>query len=130
VCEEHPEIVIAILKGMIKVGRWANEHKHAAAAILDRQTYYLDVEDTYRNILRVDMVPNLSPQNLAATEINKDFMLSHGYIENDFDVHEWAAPEFLEKAAAELLDEEWRKRTMAKLPTPVSLEDSMHARLG
>ena len=30
-------------------------------------------------------------------------MLSHGYIENDFDVFEWAAPEFLEKAAAELL---------------------------
>ena len=23
------------MKGMIKVGRWANEHKHAAAAILD-----------------------------------------------------------------------------------------------
>ncbi len=34
------------------------------------------------------MVPNLSPQNLAAIEIGKDFMLSHGYIKNDFDVHE------------------------------------------
>ena len=66
VCEEHPEIVVALMKGLIKVGRWANEHKHAAAAILDKQTYYLDVEDTYRNILKVDMVPNLSPQNLAA----------------------------------------------------------------
>ena len=86
VCEEHPEIVVAILKGLIKVGRWANEHKHAAAAILDKQTYYLDVEDTYRGIKDVDMVPNLSPQNLAATEINKDFLLSHGYIKNDFDV--------------------------------------------
>ena len=130
VCEEHPEIVVAILKGMIKVGRWANEHKHAAAAILDKQTYYLDVEDTYRNILAVDMVPNLSPQNLAATELNKDFMLSHGYIENDFDVQEWAAPEFFEKAAAELLEEEWKKRSIAKLPAPVSLEESMQLRLG
>ena len=43
-------------------------------------------------------------------------MLSHGYIENDFDVFEWAAPEFLEKAATELLEEEWKKRSMAKLP--------------
>ena len=50
VCEEHPEIVVALMKGLIKVGRWANEHKHAAAAILDKQTYYLDVEDTFRNI--------------------------------------------------------------------------------
>ena len=130
VCEEHPEIVVALMKGLIKVGRWANEHKHAAAAILDKQTYYLDVEDTFWNIQKVDLVPNLSPYNLAALESNKDFMLSHGYIENDFDVHEWAAPEFFEKAAEELLEEEWRKRSIAKLPEPVSLEDSMQLRLG
>ena len=45
--DEHPELVVTFMKGMIKVGRWANEHKHAAAAILDKQTFYLDVEDTY-----------------------------------------------------------------------------------
>jgi len=46
----------------------------------------------------------------------KDFMLSHGYIQNDFDVEEWAAPEILEQAAAELLEERWQKETSAKLP--------------
>lgn len=117
--KEHPELVIAFMKGMIKVGRWANEHKHAAAVILDKQTYYRDVEDTYEGIRRVDMVPNLSPQNLVSVEIGKDFMLSHGYIKNDFDVHAWAAPEFLEAAARELLEEEWKKRTTAKLPQTV-----------
>jgi ABC-type nitrate/sulfonate/bicarbonate transport system substrate-binding protein len=114
--KEHPELVIAFLKGMIKVGRWSNEHKHAASVILDKQTFYRDVEDTYEGIRRVDMVPNLSPQNLASVEIGKDFMLSHGYIKNDFDVNEWAAPEFLEQAARELLEEEWQKRTTSKLP--------------
>ncbi len=114
--EKHPELVVAFMKGMIKVGRWANEHKHAAAAILDRQTFYLDVEHTYRGIKDVDMVPNLSLQNLACVEIGKDFMLSHGYIKNDFDVKEWAAPEFLEQAARELLEEQWKKVTTAKLP--------------
>jgi ABC-type nitrate/sulfonate/bicarbonate transport system substrate-binding protein len=104
------------MKGMIKVGRWANEHKHAAAAILDKQTYYLDVEDTYRGIKDVDMVPNLSPLNLASVEIGKNFMLKKGYIKNDFDIHKWAAPEFLEQAARELLEEEWKKRTTSKLP--------------
>ena len=34
----------------------------------------------------------LSPKNMASIEIGKDFMLSHGYIKRDFDVHEWAAP--------------------------------------
>jgi ABC-type nitrate/sulfonate/bicarbonate transport system substrate-binding protein len=101
---------------MIKVGRWANEHKRAAAAILDKQTFYRDAEDTYRGIKDVDIVPNLSHKNLTAVEIGKDFMLSHGYIKNDFDVQKWAAPEFLEQAARELLEAEWKKVTMAKLP--------------
>jgi ABC-type nitrate/sulfonate/bicarbonate transport system substrate-binding protein len=106
---------------MIKVGRWANEYKHAAAAILDKQTYYLDVEDTYRGIKDIDMVPNLSPQNLASVEIGKNFMLKHGYIKNDFDVQKWAAPEFLEQAAKELLEEQWKKVTTAKLPETTEL---------
>ena len=114
--KKHPELVVTFMKGMIKVGRWANEHKHAAAAILDKQTFYLDVEDTYRGIKEIDMVPNLSPQNLVSVEIGKDFMLSHGYIRRDFDVQKWAAPEFLEQASRELLEAEWQKRTTAKLP--------------
>jgi ABC-type nitrate/sulfonate/bicarbonate transport system substrate-binding protein len=119
--EQHPELVVAYLKGIIKVGRWCNEHKHAAAAILDKATFYRDVEDTYRNIADVDMVPSLSPQNLAAVEVGKDFMLGHGYIENDFDVQAWAAPEFLERAAKELLEERWKTVTAAKLPEATAL---------
>jgi ABC-type nitrate/sulfonate/bicarbonate transport system substrate-binding protein len=119
--EKHPELAVAFMKGMIRVGRWANEHKHAAAAILDKQTYYLDVEDTYRGIKDVDMVPNLSPLNLAAVEVGKKFMLSHGYIKNDFDVQKWAAPEFLEQAAKELLEQQWKKTTTAKLPKTTEL---------
>ena len=119
--EKHPELVVAWLKAMIKVGRWGNEHKHAAASILDKQTFYRDVEDTYRGIKEVDIVPNLSPKNLKAVEIGKDFMLSHGYIKNDFDVHAWAAPEFLEQAATELLQESWKAATEEKLPEPSEL---------
>ena len=62
--DEHPELVVAYMKAMIKVGRWANENKHAAGAILNRQTFYLDAEDTYQGIKDVDMVPSLSARNL------------------------------------------------------------------
>ena len=122
--EKHPELVVTFMKGMIKVGRWANEHKHAAAAVLDKQTFYLDVEHTYQGIKDVDMVPNLSPQNLAAIAIGKDFMLSHGYIKRDFNVREWASPEFLEQAAKELVEEQWKKVTSAKLPETSELQAS------
>ncbi|MGB5506792.1 MAG: hypothetical protein WBM70_08905 [Sulfurovum sp.] len=114
--EKHPELVIAYLKGMIKVGRWSNRNKRAAAEILDKQTFYLDAEDTYQGIKHLDMVPNLSAQNLASVKIGKDFMFSHGYIKNDFDVNEWAAPEFLEQAAKELLEDEWEKQVGDKDP--------------
>ena len=113
--ENHPELVVAYMKGMFRVGRWANEHKHAASVILNKQTYYLDVEDTYRGIKHIDMVPNLSPQNLASVEFGKDFMLKHGYIKNDFDVRKWAAPEFAEQAAKELLEAGWEKKTQENL---------------
>ena len=72
--DEHPELVIAYMKAMIKVGRWANENKHAAGAILNRQTFYLDAEDTYQGIKDVDMVPSLSARNLECIKIGKDFM--------------------------------------------------------
>ena len=127
--EQHPELVVAFLRGMIKVGRWSNENKHAAAGILNRQTFYRDVEDTYQGIKHIDMVPNLSPKNLASIEVGKDFMVSHGYIKNDFDVHDWAAPQFLEEAAKQLLDEEWGRITLAKLGTQETL-GLEHARLG
>ena len=68
-------------------------------------------------------MPNLSPQNLVSVEIGKDFMLSHGYIKNDFDVYKWAAPEFLEKAAKELLELQWKKTTKAKLPNATELQE-------
>jgi ABC-type nitrate/sulfonate/bicarbonate transport system substrate-binding protein len=120
--KEHPELVIAYMKAMIKVGRWANENKHAAGSILNRQTFYLDAGDTYKGIKDVDMVPSLSAQNLQCIKIGKDFMVSHGYIKNDFDVDKWAAPEFLEQAAIEVLKEEWQRRSWSKLPKGGGLE--------
>jgi len=44
------------------------------------------------------MVPSLSAQNIEWIKIGKDFMVRHGYIKSDFDVDEWARPEFLEQA--------------------------------
>jgi ABC-type nitrate/sulfonate/bicarbonate transport system substrate-binding protein len=116
--EKHPELVVTYMKSMIKVGRWANEYKRAAAVILDRQTFYRDAEDTYQGIKHVDMVPNLSPQNLACVKIGMDFMLKNGYIKNDFDVDKWATPEFLEEAAKQLVEEKWEKIAPEKLSMP------------
>ena len=52
----------------------------------------------------------------------KRHMVSHGYIEHDFDVNEWARPEFLEQAATQVLEEEWERRSWSKLPAGGGLE--------
>ena len=127
--EEHPELVVAYMKAMVKVGNWANEHKRAAAVILDHQTFYRDAEDAYPGIKDVDMVPSLSAMNMESIKIGKDFMLSHGYIENDFDVDEWAAPEFLEQGVREWLEEEWAAKSWTKLAEGGGLE-AQSVRLG
>jgi len=49
-------------------------------------------------------------------------MFSHGYIKHDFDVDEWARPDFLEKAFEEVLKEEWAVRSWSKLPAGGGLE--------
>jgi hypothetical protein len=41
--------------------------------------------------------------------------LSHGYIKNDFDVRKWAAPEFHDQAARELIEEIFTKRKKERL---------------
>jgi len=43
-------------------------------------------------------------------------MLKQGYIKNDFDVEKWAAPEFFEQAASELLADAVKMKKMEKIP--------------
>lgn len=53
--------------------------------------------------------------------VREEFMRSHGYTKNDFDLETWAAPQFLEQAAKELIEERWKKVTAYKLPEPTAL---------
>jgi ABC-type nitrate/sulfonate/bicarbonate transport system substrate-binding protein len=113
--DKHPDLVVAFMKGIIRVGRFCNANRLAAATILDRNRFYSDVGITHKWISDLDFVPNLSARNLKAIEIEKDWMQSHGYIQHDFDVHEWAAPEFAEEAARELVEEAFAEVTSERL---------------
>ncbi len=100
--EKHPEIVVAYLRASIRAGRWINQHRSAAAEIFTRVTFTRDPQLIERQLAGFDLVPNLSAKNLAAIDIQKKFLLEHGYIQNDFDVRDWADPSYLEKALQSL----------------------------
>jgi hypothetical protein len=57
-------------------------------------------------------------------------MVSDGYIKHDFDVDEWARPEFLEQGMRAWPKEEWEQRSWSKLAEGATLEEAMELRLG
>jgi len=99
---QHPEVVVAYLRAVIRAARWINAHRDAAVDIFKRVTIQSSPEWISRHIANIDFIPNLSRQNLAAIEIEKDFLLDHGYIKKDFNVRQWADASFLEQALKEV----------------------------
>jgi ABC-type nitrate/sulfonate/bicarbonate transport system substrate-binding protein len=98
--ERNPEIVVAYLRASIRAGRWINQHPSAAAEIFTRTTFNHDAGVVGQLLAGLDLVPNLSPKNLAAIDIQKKFLLERGYIKNDFNVRDWADSSYLERALA------------------------------
>ncbi|MDR1191093.1 MAG: ABC transporter substrate-binding protein [Verrucomicrobiales bacterium] len=96
--DQHPRVVIAYLKAVIKAGRWINKNPAEAGAIFAKVIRHWGGGNIAREIPDYDFVPNLSRRNLAALDLEKQFLLGHGYIKDDFSVSEWAAPQFLEEA--------------------------------
>ena len=119
--EEHPELVVAYMKAMVKVGHWANEHKRAAAVILNKQTFYLDAEDTYQGIKDVDMVPSLSAQNMACIKIGKDFMLETRLHRERLRCGRVGGAGVPGARRAEWLEDEWATKSWSKLPREARL---------
>jgi len=95
---EHPEVVVAYLKSVIKAGKWIKENQVEAAQIFGKVIAPWAGKSLACQIARYDFVPNLSKQNLAGIEVEKEFLLQRGYISNDFNVQEWADASFLEQA--------------------------------
>lgn len=102
----HPEVVVAFLRASVRAGRWINRHRAAAAEIFRRVTLYDNVKVIEKEIATTDFVPQLSPKNIAAIEILKNFLRKHGYVTNDFAASDWADNSYLEEAIRSLPDED------------------------
>ena len=100
--QAHPEVVVAFLRASVRAGRWINRNRAAAAEIFKRVTFYDNVKLIEQQIANADFVPQLSPKNIAAIEIQKKFLRDHGYVTNDFAVSDWADSSYLEEAIRSL----------------------------
>jgi ABC-type nitrate/sulfonate/bicarbonate transport system substrate-binding protein len=91
-------VVVAFLRASIRAGRLVNENPAFAAQFFKRTTGYHDAHQIQNLITGVNLIPQLSDRNLAALDVQKKFLLDHGYIKNDFDVRAWADDRYLQEA--------------------------------
>jgi ABC-type nitrate/sulfonate/bicarbonate transport system substrate-binding protein len=96
--DERPEAVVAYLRAAIRAARWIEENPEAAAEVFTRVSFFRTPEEALPFVRGVDFTPNLSPKALAGLEIQKQFLLDHGYLRHDFDVRAWADGRFLAEA--------------------------------
>lgn len=100
--EAHPEVVVAFLRAAIRAGRWIEQFPEAAATLLTRVTFLPGADFIADSLRGRELVPSLAPRNLAALELKKQFLVKHGYLQQDFDLQAWAAPDYLAQALAGL----------------------------
>lgn len=96
---ERPYLVRRYLDTVRAAARWAVEHpgetRRIVAAEMGDAEEWVDIG--YGEALATSLEPQLNDDLLAAVESQKDFLLEHGFIERDFDVRAWAAPELYDE---------------------------------
>lgn len=100
--EKHPEVVVAYLKAAIRGGRWINANHAEAGKIFANVTAYRCSIGAARVLDGYNFVPGLTGKSLGGIEVEKKFLLEHGYIDQDFELNDWVDGSFLERALAEL----------------------------
>lgn len=98
--EEHPDLVARYLAAGLRGARWAAEHPDETTRIVAREVGASEeaARISYGPQIGARLTPSLDDQLVAAVASQKDFLLHHGFIDQDFDVDGWVARQPLEDA--------------------------------
>ncbi len=98
----YPELVGRYLEATLQGAAWASEHHDETVRIFAQETFATEasIRAFFPPNLHETLEPELSEKGLTALETQKQFLLDHGYIERDFDIHAWADASFLQTAKA------------------------------
>lgn len=99
--DERPDWVVAFLAATLRASDWAASHPAEVRSILARETGSGTdgVETAYGPEFYKSLHPNLSRERLELLDIQKAFLLEHGFIERDFDLGDWVDFQPLKAAA-------------------------------
>lgn len=102
--EDHPELVVAYLRVLIRAAEWAKTNLESVLPLFADATFVepQDFEAGWPADFHKQLEPHLSESGLAALRFEKDFLLREGFIERDFHIDDWADSTFLEEALREV----------------------------
>lgn len=108
---EHPEIVCAYLKELIKAGLYIKDNPQDFLETTASDIYGATTEEfssSFDNTQLFQRVPELTDKSLQLLNDRKEFLLRHNIIirEKDFEIEKWADGSFLQTARQELELEE------------------------
>jgi sulfonate transport system substrate-binding protein len=105
---ERRDLVVRALARLLQAGEWAKAHpEELVTRLAENYDIYPEVlTGKYENLSEGVQI-DLAPEKIAALKYQKDFLLKHHLIENDFDVEPWVDHGPL--AEARVLYADWKK---------------------
>ncbi|MBR2595150.1 MAG: ABC transporter substrate-binding protein [Solobacterium sp.] len=106
-CDEHPDIVVAYLREVIRAAKEAQQHREDFIHTVCSGVYGATPEEMKEafdlDYLFANRIPVLNDLAFSMLEEEKQFLIENGVIrpEDDFDLHDWAVSQFLAEAMKE-----------------------------
>ena len=98
--DSRPDLVARWLARVIEAGEWAKTHRDETFRIVAAESGVPEeiAHEAYGAALPDSLVPNLSDENVAAIESQKQHLLQRGFIRRDFDLEQFIACSPIEEA--------------------------------
>jgi ABC-type nitrate/sulfonate/bicarbonate transport system substrate-binding protein len=98
---ERRDLVVRILARLLEASDWAREHPHQTVELLAKDLSTTpETLETYFEDLASGIQIDSTVEQVEALRTQKDFLLKHGFLDNDFDLDEWVDLTPLEEARA------------------------------
>jgi ABC-type nitrate/sulfonate/bicarbonate transport system substrate-binding protein len=110
----HFDIVVRFLAQTLRAAEWAKTNLDGVYDALHKETGASreGLEGAYRDGFHLSLAPDLSPERVELFRQQKDFLLTYGVLDRDFDYDAWIDYSALD--AAQKLVSEWEQQAAAQ----------------
>jgi ABC-type nitrate/sulfonate/bicarbonate transport system substrate-binding protein len=90
---ERPDLVARWLANVLEAAEWTRTHRDKTLRIIAAESGVAEeiALEAFGEDLPDQLSPNLSEDKVAAVNSQKEFLLRHGFIANDFDIEKFTA---------------------------------------